>query len=65
LFTALPGGARYYLGSYVNQGYNGYWWTSTEEDVNAWFRALSNGGGNIERNTDFKNEGKSVRFIKD
>ena len=28
--TALPGGYRYYNGTYSNFGYYGYWWSSTE-----------------------------------
>ncbi len=38
-FTGLPGGYRYYNGSFYNIGYFGFWWSSSEvSTANAWYR---------------------------
>ena len=66
LFTGLPGGYRYVNGYYVNIGYYGNWWSSTEDGTgNAWFRVLSNVNGNAYRNSNNKENGFSVRCLRD
>jgi len=42
-FTGLPGGDRSNNGVYSTIGYNGSWWSSSEDNTNyAWYRYLSN-----------------------
>jgi uncharacterized protein (TIGR02145 family) len=65
-FTALPGGYRYFSGTYANVGYNGYWWSSSELNTsNAWYRAMSNTNATVGRAGDSKRLGFSVRCMKD
>lgn len=68
-FTGLPGGYRYYVGNYSNIGYDGFWWSSTEDGtVNAWYRFLLGftGTGNADRNDfGYKRNGLSVRCLRD
>ena len=65
-FTALPGGTRYYLGSFFDMGGYGYWWSSTESDFqSAHYRYLTYFYGTISGNTDYKLNGFSIRCIKD
>jgi uncharacterized protein (TIGR02145 family) len=66
LFSALPGGYRYFNGNYVNIGNVGNWWSSTEvlTDV-AWFRYLSNLYGIANRSNNEKFFGLSVRCLRD
>jgi uncharacterized protein (TIGR02145 family) len=66
LFTGLPGGSRYYSGNYNNIGYNGNWWSSTEDDANnAWNRGLSSYYGGAYRSGSSKEDGFSVRCLRD
>ena len=65
-FAGLPGGYRNnnedfnYIGAYGN------WWSSSEDDTYyAWFRNLYNFNGNVNRNNSDKQNGFSVRCIKD
>lgn len=65
-FTALPGGTRYYLGSFFDAGGYGYWWSSTEAASNAaYYRYLTYFYGTISAGTDYKTNGFSVRCLKD
>ncbi|NNV57272.1 fibrobacter succinogenes major paralogous domain-containing protein [Limnovirga soli] len=65
-FTALPGGTRYYLGEFVDVGGYGYWWSATEWYTNAaYYRYLTYFYGTISGTTDYKNNGFSVRCVKD
>jgi uncharacterized protein (TIGR02145 family) len=62
-FTGLPGGV--WANSFVDSGYFGYWWSTSESDSNSWFLGLSN-----YVDYSFKNEidqfvGMSARCIKD
>lgn len=65
-FTGLPGGFRFDNGSFFNFGFNGYWWSSTEDDTaNAWVRFLGYLDGNIDRFSSNKQDGFSVRCLRD
>jgi len=64
-FTALPGGYRYYDGSFYHVGFESYWWSTTESYSNAYFMCLSNHTSSLYYHTDFKRSGFSVRCIKD
>jgi uncharacterized protein (TIGR02145 family) len=70
-FSGLPGGARYaggHQGYFDNIVYNGYWWTSTEYDLNyAWFRALEFSIPEVNRyyGSGSKDLGFSVRCLRD
>lgn len=63
-FSALPSGSRgdnfYAIGQY------GYWWSSTERDQNSvWLRIISHKDCCLDRESGFKNEGFSVRCVRD
>jgi len=65
-FTALPGGYRFFYGTFNNVGNLGTWWTLTERDsTKAWSRILSNSYAGVFRADYPKNYGFSVRCIKD
>lgn len=65
-FTALPGGIRNQGGSYADIGKVGTWWSSTEANENsAWFRTLLYITGNVSRSQLNKQQGFSVRCIRD
>jgi uncharacterized protein (TIGR02145 family) len=64
-FTALPGGYHGYEGSYNYIGYTGYFWSSTESDVNnAWYRGLYYNGAYDHNLSNSKKAGFAVRCIK-
>lgn len=64
-FTALPGGARSTSGIFNNINANGFWWSSTTINYpNAWGRRIIYDGNDILRISYDKNEGFSVRCIK-
>jgi uncharacterized protein (TIGR02145 family) len=65
-FTALPGGQRFYLGSFDSKGFNGFWWSSTAaNDSMAWYRSLSYGFSIIDGDARLKRFGHSIRCVKD
>ncbi|MFN5214507.1 MAG: FISUMP domain-containing protein, partial [Bacteroidota bacterium] len=67
-FSGLPGGYRY---SYYNGNFSlavryGLWWSSTESPpTNAWYRSLGYNYGNAGRSYDVKQDGSSVRCLRD
>ena len=65
-FSGLPGG---YRGSYGTFGYidgYGYWWSSTEYSTSdAWYRDLGYDDGNVVRTSLNKEDGFSVRCLRD
>lgn len=67
-FTGLPGGSLYYDG-FTGIGDNGWWWSSTEGDEGfagyIWTRRLRSNSVNILRSNDYREEGRSVRCVKD
>jgi uncharacterized protein (TIGR02145 family) len=65
-FGGLPGGLCFGDGSFYGVGVNGNWWSSSafiEEDV--WSRNLYSKLGNVNRNHVPKENGFSVRCVKD
>jgi uncharacterized protein (TIGR02145 family) len=66
-FTALPGGCRFYSGSFYGINDNGYYWTSTQSPnpTYAWFRKISYNSSGVIRDDDPKRNGYSVRCVKD
>jgi uncharacterized protein (TIGR02145 family) len=68
LFTGLPGGNRE-SGDYYGIGSGGCWWSSTEisttRSSSAWSRTLDYSNGNASSYNFNKNNGLSVRCIKD
>ena len=50
-FSALPGGYRYYSNGYFyDAGSVGYWWSSSPDGGNAWYRDLYSNDPDIYRN---------------
>jgi uncharacterized protein (TIGR02145 family) len=68
-FTALPSGYRYNIAtSDIGIGYLSYWWSSTECSTNnAWniYIYYSNNFGSLQRLSDDKRDGNSVRCLMD
>jgi uncharacterized protein (TIGR02145 family) len=65
-FTALPAGYRNKDGDYNNQGEFAYFWSSTEYGKSyAWFRYVGSQFLQVYRDGGLKEEGRSVRCIKD
>jgi len=69
-FSALPGGFRYYDGSFNNIRNNAFFWSATEINTNeAWSRYLYFFQGSVRRGSNFgsdkKGIGASVRCLKD
>jgi uncharacterized protein (TIGR02145 family) len=64
-FTALPGGNRGIDGAFSYKGYNGYWWSATESNATvAWLRGMNYGNVDVSRYNYNKNNGFSIRCIK-
>jgi len=65
-FTAIPGGSRYFTGSFLSMGYYPTFWSSTEtESYYAWSRLLFFNQSTIYRDKYYKHYGFSVRCLKD
>lgn len=65
-FTGLPGGYRSFFGTFGLIGFNGYWWSSTENlNYYAWYRYLYYTNSFINRYYDSKQNGFSVRCVRD
>ena len=66
-FTALPAGRREYVdGSFINIGYNSFWWTSSAYNPDySWYFQLSYDFANVVPANFHKQYGFSVRCIKD
>ena len=64
-FSAMPGGLRDYSGEFNYALKGGYWWTATEEtQFNAWDYMLLYRYGNVNRYSNDKSSGYSVRCVK-
>ena len=65
-FSALPCGYRKFNGKYIGKGNSAAWWSSKEyQSTYAWSRSLGFDPDEILRSYDDKNNGFSVRCIKD
>ena len=65
-FTALPGGYRYFSGNFSLIGNYGYWWSATENSTsNAWYRYMNYYGSSVNRIDTSKEDGFSVRCVRD
>jgi uncharacterized protein (TIGR02145 family) len=65
-FSALPGGDGYSSGSFLNVGYNGIWWSATENDASyAWARNMYYNLAEVGRGIDDKARLFSVRCVQD
>jgi len=65
-FTALPGGDRYDDGAFDAIGIIGFWWSSTESGTGyAWRRTLYYYGSVVGRGDYGKEDGFSVRCLRD
>jgi uncharacterized protein (TIGR02145 family) len=64
-FSGLPGGIRS-GGPFLYQGSSGYWWSASEDDIdNAYYRYLSPDIDDLFRSSNYKEEGFSVRCLRD
>ena len=65
-FSALPGGGRSTIGSFVVIGNDGFWWSSTEfASMGAWGQIMYYNHGYVYHNNGFKTTGFSVRCLRD
>ena len=67
-FNAFPEGYRFNIGSFLNEGANAFFWSSTENNTTfAWYRTLGNGSSDLGRYNYYfsKQGGFSVRFVRD
>ena len=64
-FNGMPGGLRIITGQFHDFGYFSYWWTATEGiSHDAWNRGLNFDDADVFRNYDYKENGFSVRCVK-
>jgi len=64
-FSALPGGFRSNDGSFSGVGLDGYWWSSSPSDGDAWYRVLNFLNPDVNRNDFNPRLGFSVRCLRD
>ncbi len=64
-FSGLPGGFRNINGTFYVVGEDGYWWSSSEASLNAWYRGLIYFYGYVVMKEDDKANGFSVRCLRD
>jgi uncharacterized protein (TIGR02145 family) len=65
-FAGLPGGVRNNDGTFYDVGNWGYWWSATENLTSfAWFLLLFYNSGTIFRSNFLKQNGISVRCLRD
>ena len=65
-FSGLPGGGRGFSGSFFVIGYIGFWWSATEDVAShAWYRCLSCYNESLFRGNLYKENGFSVRCLRD
>ena len=64
--AVLPGGYRNNNGNFNNMGNNANFWSSTENNSNnAWNRKLNYNNSDVNRNNNNKQNGFSVRCVRD
>lgn len=67
LWAGIPGGSRNFDGSFSNINNFGYWWSSTEFNINpdqAWYRSLVYNLSGIGRSRLNKIYGLSIRLVR-
>ena len=64
-FNAIPSGYRDEIGYFHLQDSYGYWWSSTPNGTDVWYRSLYSGSSNVRRYATISRNGFSVRLIKD
>ena len=66
-FNAFPEGTRSRNGSFYSEGSYAFFWSSTEYNTSyAWYRHLYSNSSNLNRfGSSFKQDGFSVRFVRD
>jgi uncharacterized protein (TIGR02145 family) len=65
-FMALPGGGRYYDGTFLSIGSDGGWWCTTEGSATgAWLHYLNYNCCNTDGYSGNKSHGFSVRLLRD
>ncbi len=64
-FSGLPGGCRDLDGKFSSLGKIGFWWSSTQKDDNlAWYRCIDESPYYVYRTNYHKENGLSVRCIR-
>lgn len=65
-FSSVPGGYRQFIGVYLFSGSLSQFWSETQSATNlAWSRDMGSGGAGINRNSNVKQHGFSVRCVRD
>ena len=64
-FSGLPGGNRTTGGYFGSVGKGGGWWSSSPDGVEAWYRGLSTGAGNVTSYGVNLQYGLSIRCVRD
>jgi uncharacterized protein (TIGR02145 family) len=65
-FTALPGGYRYYDGTFNSIGSFGFWWSASEGTTNyAWSRYMYYNNSTVDKSNANEKYGYSVRCLRD
>ena len=65
-WLGLPGASRFSAGSFINIGYYGYWWSSSETNSSsAWIYSLGVNYEVLGRGSSSNKSGMSVRCLKD
>jgi len=66
-FSALPGGYRFNIGTFISSGSSGLWCSATESSAKvAWCRVMLSSLSSVERiNFLYKEVGSSVRCVRD
>ena len=63
-WTGLPGGFRF-SGGFYSYGDYGYWWSASESGSDSWSRALGTNNVVVDRNSNSRYFGFSVRCVRD
>ena len=64
-FAGLPGGYRNFVGYNSLAGNGGFWWSSSPDGSNAWFRTLYANYEIVGRSNYSQRYGFSVRCVQD
>ncbi len=64
-FTVLPAGYRRTNGSFDNVSYNAFFWSSSVDGSDAWYRSLFFNNTGVSANNDSQASGFSLRCLKD